>query len=488
MNITNYSNSLRTIPVGYYLYCLSCEGMTNHPWVNKSLKIVEVHTTYLLLEYGNRLELRDEARRAFFFVRVFNDQFKIAQPSGFMFKFIITEQKPELKTCDHCHKEVMSFAGRVHNQYFYCEECLSHNKVCYDCHKLHSGYGNICSQCLTDNYAFCECCRRQERKISLLRVSDKSVCFHCRCTCYDCGNVVLKSNTRMVDSQPICNNCITESYSTCARCASLVHDDNARGTDEFLYCQRCYAYLNQTLHDYGYKPAPVFEKFVYENTVYLGIELEVESEACGNNQDNADSFVAWLKTEKIRDKFYLKQDSSLQNGFEIVTHPLTLQKHSQLNWTKILKHLSDYTTSHEKGTCGLHIHVNRDHFKSREIDKLALFFTCCKSHIVQFSKRKSLNYCEFYNYTTQHYKCGNYRNSGRYSAINLTIETAEFRVFRGTLRIDRFWASLQFVDALCNYVIDNSALSMTWTKFIIWAKATHRYCHMIQYFKKEELI
>ena len=42
---------------------------------------------------------------------------------------------------------------------------------------------------------------------------------------------------------------------------------------------------------------------------------------------------------------------------------------------------------------------------------------------------------------------------GRYFAINLTnIHTIEFRLFRGTLRLDTFFSTLQFVNTLVNKV------------------------------------
>ncbi len=69
-----------------------------------------------------------------------------------------------------------------------------------------------------------------------------------------------------------------------------------------------------------------------------------------------------LEAANISDEhIYIKSDGSLDDGMEIVSHPMTLDFHKQFCWKEIMrKAISLGYRSHQTGTCGLHIHVNRD--------------------------------------------------------------------------------------------------------------------------------
>ena len=58
---------------------------------------------------------------------------------------------------------------------------------------------------------------------------------------------------------------------------------------------------------------------------------------------------------------YCKHDGSLEEGFEVVTHPMTLDYHqNEIPWKVVLTRLKSMNyLSHQANTYGLHIHVNR---------------------------------------------------------------------------------------------------------------------------------
>ena len=89
--------------------------------------------------------------------------------------------------------------------------------------------------------------------------------------------------------------------------------------DDEFYCSNCFPQVN--ILDYTIKPSPLFkvdlkkEKIKREN-LYFGVELEVENmENTISNNDMAERIIDY--------GVYCKSDSSISNGFEVVTHPFT---------------------------------------------------------------------------------------------------------------------------------------------------------------------
>jgi hypothetical protein len=62
------------------------------------------------------------------------------------------------------------------------------------------------------------------------------------------------------------------------------------------------------------------------------------------------------------ENIYIKQDGSLDDGFEIVSHPMSLDYHTRkMPWKDVLqKAISMNYRSHKTTTCGYHLHIGRD--------------------------------------------------------------------------------------------------------------------------------
>ena len=60
--------------------------------------------------------------------------------------------------------------------------------------------------------------------------------------------------------------------------------------------------------------------------------------------------------------------------------------------------------------------------------------------------------------------------NGRYSCINLqNWNTVEFRMFRGTLKVNTIIATLELVDLICQYALtfdDEEIAKVSWTEFV----------------------
>lgn len=76
---------------------------------------------------------------------------------------------------------------------------------------------------------------------------------------------------------------------------------------------------------------------------------------------------------------------------------------------------------------------------------------------------------------------------GRYTCVNLTNDnTIEFRMFRGTLKLNTFLATLQMVDRICDVAFaltDQQMQDMTWTEFVTGCTAPE----LVQYLKERRL-
>ena len=82
-------------------------------------------------------------------------------------------------------------------------------------------------------------------------------------------------------------------------------------------------------------------------------------------------------------------------AYELVTHPMTLEYHTKkMPWARILQEaVSLGYTSHQAGTCGLHVHVNRNAFGNTEeaqdavIARILYFFEKHWEELLKFSRR-----------------------------------------------------------------------------------------------------
>ncbi len=173
--------------------------------------------------------------------------------------------------------------------------------------------------------------------------------------CYRCGERIFSDNNRGNEDLPLCFHCYREHYTRCNDCDEIIDVDDSYMIDGYDYCYNCHSSrANRPIHDYNYKPVPVFYG---EGSRYLGVELEIDYG--GECTESAEQILD--VANGLADHIYIKHDGSLEEGLEIVTHPMTLDYHvNKMNWAGItgtaLK--LDYL-SHKTSTCGLHVHVNR---------------------------------------------------------------------------------------------------------------------------------
>lgn len=394
--------------------------------------------------------------------------------------------------------------------------CCSDNMPDED--EIHSSNdGDICTSCLDEKYFSCESCDNISHNDNSICLEDNFFCsMNCAhdkgfYKCADCSSWYNSNNEGGTNSNGnrICDSCV-ENYGNCYECGDTYCNIDLhyqRSTGEY-YCNDCWIGQDNLIKDYSFKPSTyLYSKMAYENTVYLGIELEIE--CSGSPSDTAEKVKAWLDKNKVGDKVYFKEDSSIDNGFEIVFMPFTLKAlHDKFPMKRFLRHLQDLgCTSHEKGTCGLHVHISRaglgkdNAAQNKTAYKGKLFFYKCQSYLEKLSARISkkddsgsdaFNYCKFENYMP----AKGQNEYGHFSAINISpSKTVEIRIFRGTLIYDRCLASLQFCDAFSEYIqlisiahLKNVSNFTIWHDFIAWVKFSGKYNQFYKYIIKKGII
>jgi hypothetical protein len=388
------------------------------------------------------------------------------------------EEEDDTVECADCGESVPEDDAHQHGGQWYCESCNDSYTECERCSDRveldesqsvrvgRRSYERWCDDCAGDNTFTCQSCDET--------VSD------------DCDNYHTGNGT-------VCGPCYEEYYTTCGECGEAIHNDHSRyheGRGESL-CESCYEDEPEEedgeqptpdggfiaplrVCDYSFRPQPVF--FGSRKSVMYGVELEVNT---------PDSDGAVHKTLALLDRrhVYLKYDGSLNSGFEIVSHPHTLEEHRKL-WPGFFADVPEGVTSFKSGECGMHVHIERAKLTRLQIGKMLVFLNAPKNRrfVEAIAQRSENRYCKIYEkkltnpvYVNDH--------DERYEALNVTNRhTVEVRIFRGTVRADRFWKNMEFVDAMVQWTRDVSYRELTAARFVEYVRAHHsEYKYLFNY-------
>lgn len=339
------------------------------------------------------------------------------------------------------------------------------------------------------------------------------VCDKCVIDCDDCGSPApdVSGGTNFNGTWLFAGKCesCSEDYNTCNRCDDVVHNDDVQWVySDNPYCPDCrervaswcdqceqYEFNDEmcdvndsNIHNYGYKPTPEFHGADPNNKyLYFGIELEVEAKSADLSEG------AQLMTDEWEDFAYLKEDGSLNFGFEIVTHPASLYYYqNHVSWSTIDKLRVMGFRSWNAGTCGLHVHIDRRAFKDRTH---LMAFSMLVNHESGLSRHiagRNSSYGVIGGgsktdniYTIKGYGRG--RGGDRYNAINLqNTATVEVRMFKGSLKVERILSGIEYCHALVTYSRDirsgnNAGEMLRPEEFMTWIRKQGKYPNLVQF-------
>ena len=345
-------------------------------------------------------------------------------------------------------------------------------------------------------------------------------CRHCRMLatldCVSCGNTYRLNNTdtqvdEVEDEGYFCQNCLENGpYSHCDDCEIWFnyeledHDHASRRSER-----------SGDIHNYSHKPEPEFHPVLpswsfrwgtgpmpYRIDDYskgqlcdysgmplnradfaqFGVELETENQGNEDTRDIAREFMAKFDESIL----CLKEDSSLNDGFEIVTMPRSLaswREFSPVFGEALLGIRERGMRSWSASNAGLHIHASKIAFNGpSHVARFGLLFTQNEENWVHVAKRRSNNYASFDQMrdhgVVKSAKCQG--GTSHFDAVNLDTAdqpTVEVRIWRGSLAgAGRVIASIEFVAAAIEYTRDMTANdvlngSLEWYKFAEFIKS-----------------
>lgn len=395
-----------------------------------------------------------------------------------------TTEEQEVLNCADCSEELTSKDYVDDNGNPICEQCSHEYTECYGCSDIVSNNDTFvaedsqwCESCFHDRFGVCDECNDTVRS--------RDICI---------------VNNSRGDDYYVCEGCRDEHYYWCVDCDAYVHEDNYNQDD---LCYTCYrdrygdddddgsssSSSSDIIKSYSHKPRAIFFKVSDNDDVYLGIELEVE---------RGDSSVRHKDMAKMieRDFLYFKNDGSLDNGFEIVTHPMTISyiKRHRNVWAEILNLLrSNKYRSYDTRTCGMHIHISKNAFTTWHLYRFMKFFVDNADFVTKISQRKIENldrwaaltdnpseYSKEYTQEKLLYKAKKkYGNDKRYLAVNLQNDkSVEVRIFRGTLNDSSFFKNIEFVQSVYDYTKSVPDADMSLKSFLTFIKDVNEYPYL----------
>ena len=261
--------------------------------------------------------------------------------------------------------------------------------------------------------------------------------------------------------------------------AALFSRDRAYwDNDDNVYCSSCWDEHNDVIHEYNYTPDLVFHG---KGLRHFGVELEIDDGGTVNSNAQKLLDIANANAENL----YIKTDGSLDEGLELVTHPMTLDYHlNEMPWAEVLRKAQSMGyLSHAAGTCGLHVHISRLGLRlhlrtaggrdcpSALLRRESSGQNCCGSAAAR-SRQMNRWAARYGIRLTPSEQMNHAKNScaGRYTAVNLTnSDTVEIRMFRGTLKLNTLKATLQMVNHLVEVAVsmsDSQVQDMSWFDFL----------------------
>lgn len=214
-------------------------------------------------------------------------------------------------------------------------------------------------------------------------------------------------------------------------------------------------------------------KIHQNNTLFMGMELEVENVSGRYTHDIARDVMRVMGGDAM-----IVSDGSLDDGFEIVSIPATLNYHYDL-WKKLcFSDVRGELKSFDTSTCGIHIHMSKEAFSPYALGMFTTFINSPSNadFIDVIASRRPNTYCQRKETTVSK---GSYRRNFRdkwgdthdkYWATNLQKEhTLEVRIFNGNLSYSAIMCNLEFCHALHRYVTHYAShTKLSYLDFISW--------------------
>ena len=331
----------------------------------------------------------------------------------------------------------------------------------------------------------------------------------------------------------------------CEHCGNEYHSDDMyfehyAGEQEWdVICTHCVeqfqdAENEDAIRDYSYKPDAHFRyydskknmiksEWTPSNKLNIGIEVEMERRDGVTRNEMLE--VASEINEFENGFLYCKYDSSIETGFEIVSHPATFNAFRKMNLNDAIFRHNNKFKSFRTGTCGMHIHISRNAFSYVQLHKFILMINEYKSLTHLVSQRRNLSeYDSWANFSTNLLEDSKYESArkikrmkqnkrmdildgkesakfnyradtftgSRYQVVNLrNSATIEIRSFKGNISEIGFRKNLDFVESMFYFCKDaslDSGLNIKeYVEYVRRDKKTYKYLNKFFDLNKNKL-
>jgi len=329
----------------------------------------------------------------------------------------------------------------------YCNCCGRTEVICYQQPTFNItevNDGTYCDDCLIEkNYGKCDLTGKMGFRVRL------------KFSCEKDKKAVQKELNLYKDEMNVINSELPETIRCCYKCDCYY----VREDEEDTLCSECKL---TRINPYSTK----IERFLRARTddvnekMFYGAEIEMEVDMDSSIEECAKKI-----NKSLKQFVYLKSDSSISNGFEVVSYAMTYKRWylALCDFKRTFQSvINGGGYSDEATTTGLHIHLSRAGFKDNyHIARFARCFYLDKYLTEHFACRSFNHYAQFdYGIARdKNYFINGLNNAGvfgdKYHIVNFKhAKTIEIRMFNGTLRTDVIFAHIQFCKLLVEYSRD----------------------------------
>ena len=161
------------------------------------------------------------------------------------------------------------------------------------------------------------------------------------------------------------------------------------------FCSTCdIAVPDWRINNYSYKPTPIFHPEVPDDprTLYHGMEFEVAHLP----YDSAQRWAEKYSDQLMADFIYMKSDSSVYDGVEVVTHPFTIEwARVKFPYAAFQAAVDEFGASPTHESAGTHIHVSKSSFSSPHLWKFLQLHFRLPSFLQKLGGRGSVSYANW---------------------------------------------------------------------------------------------
>lgn len=463
----------------------------------------------------------------------------------------LNAEKVEMVTCEVCGAVIpVDETVKTVDHFHVCEDCIKREYVeCNNCGEYiprdeakEGADGKLyCEECFNDDFIVCEHCGRVEYRDDVVPVYDDSDmrradvelwCEQCAddeaYQCDECGKYFQYSQDVETDDNGhcICLHCFNDcNYRRCDRCDEIL-SENAQyfsdSDDYACYCEGCLPDDN-IINSYHDGPRPLNWHGGYfsqrRDQLFMGWELEIDRKEESEDREYDAERIVGAAGYDINESIVCENDGSLEYGFELISSTATLDYHLKRYGMEDLmeKALELGYTSHNAGTCGLHVHVDRKYFTGaleNPENNACIILVNNADWLRKFSRRSNFRYCKFPQnvepFCPEEFKPSvpdvldkiptrdamaelekmrdKYHN--HYNAFNFAgYSTIEFRFNRGTLNFETFCATMQLVQMYAD-AMKHSRLSTACKINLKWFRRVAKrrgYTEFLAYLKRRNI-